>query len=129
MNQQIHPHPDLPSREKELLVMRHPEALHSEALRISSTQSVIAQGIVQFIPPLRGVRGMCLAFVIRIGAFRREDLTNPIRHCEERSDVAISTGSFLLFFSHCKSIYGHDKSSLYKSFKNSVILRLRIQKP
>ena len=28
----------------------------------------------------------------------REVLINPIRHCEERSDVAISSGSSLLFF-------------------------------
>jgi hypothetical protein len=69
-------------------------------------------------PDLLPSREKELRFVIRIGAFRREDLTNQIRHCEERSDVAISTGSSLLFFSHCKSISGHDKSSPYKNFKN-----------
>jgi len=37
-------------------------------------------------------------------------------------DVAISLGSSLLFFLHCKSIIGHDKSSLYKRFKKAVIL-------
>ena len=49
-------------------------------------------------PDLLPAREKELRFVIRIGAFRREDLTNQIRHCEERSDVAISTGSSLLFF-------------------------------
>ncbi|QPM69062.1 hypothetical protein RT761_02290 [Atribacter laminatus] len=36
-------------------------------------------------------------YVILSSAFLREEHINIIRHCEERSDVAISTGSSLFF--------------------------------
>jgi len=44
--------------------------------------NVYSLNIIKGIPPLRGVRGVCLYSVILSGAFPREDFINLICHCE-----------------------------------------------
>jgi hypothetical protein len=49
-------------------------------------------------PDLLPSREKELRFVIRIGAFRREDLTNQIRHCEDANRLLVRRRGNLIRF-------------------------------